>query len=310
MFVIKQRLRVELRPQKPYLFFGPSFTGKKTMIQSALEEHGFRVLTHSFDEIKKTKLYAADLLGPIAYLVYLDKFQLLEASADCLVIYTTQNPYLWKCKSGQLESSFTLVDLSSELRTVLSVDEELVQCPPWEMLQQLATQSLDYNRRLDMVERGRDSLQILVNNLAVIATNMDVASRICESLSSLDYELYIDGSDEHTKLWAITSIIRESGLSGNERLNWRDRALPSRFQNQRPQVDKTSLDKFNNTAGLHYPGDADGQSKPQLLDTVGEIRKTSQPSHGQRKAPTCRRCQVPTKGHSCPFKTKKPKLND
>lgn len=309
MFVIKQRLRVELRPQKPYLFFGPSFTGKKTVVRSALEENGFRVLTYSFDEIKKVKLYAADLMGPIAYLVYLDKFQILETPSDVLVIYTTQNPYLWKCKTSQLESRFTLVDLSSELRTSPSVDEELIHRPPWEMLQQLAARSDNYTRRLDLVERDRNSLQTLHNNLAVIANNTDTASRICESLSSLDYKLYIDGSDEHTKLWGIMSIIRESGLSGNERLNWRDRGLPSRFQTPRPQVDKTVLDKFNNTAGLHYPGDADGQTGTQLLDAVGEIRKTTQPGHAHRKAPTCRRCQVPTKGHSCPFKTKKPKLN-
>lgn len=281
------------------------------MIRSTLVEHGFRVFTHSFDEIRKTKLYAADLIGPVAYLVYLDRFQLLEAPPDCLIIYTTQNPYLWKCKSGQLESSFTLVDLSGELRPTVSVDEELIQRPPWEMLQLLALHELSYDKRLDMVERDRDSLQTLYNNLATVTDNIDTASRICERLSGLDYNLYIDGSNDHTKLWGIISIIRESGLTGNERINWRDRSLPSRFQNQRPQADKAVLDKFGNSAGLHYPGSADGQSKTHLLDTVGELRKTSQPkSHGPRKAPTCRRCQVPTKGHSCPFKMTKPKLNE
>ena len=295
---IRERFRVCLKPDKPYLFFGPSFSGKKTLIRQVLEQLGLRVFTYSFDEASKATLVSMDLLGPVAYLVYIDSLQILKSRASVNIVYTTHDPYSFGKGADALKAKFTLVDLNSQLNYSKSVDEELRKHPPWEVLKQLVSSRTSYSDRLTVLEQDPMFTQILYNNLASLSKDITINSRICEGLSSLDRSFYIDGSGEHANLMETMMVIRGAGLTGHERLTWQRRGLPNRFKSQ-ARPNKAILDKYLGTSGLKYPGDP-GSKVPAAV----QVRKTDSDTPTVRKAPQCKKCKVPMKGHQCPYKNK------
>jgi hypothetical protein len=66
MNLVMQTLNKSLRPPKPYLFYGPSFSGKKTAIRAALESLYIRPIVLTMDEAKAEP-------GKLGYIIYLEE---------------------------------------------------------------------------------------------------------------------------------------------------------------------------------------------------------------------------------------------
>lgn len=270
------------------------------MINQVLQGMGFQTIVYSFDEALETILQSYNLAGKLAYIVYADSPRVLKVREKVLVVYTTHDPYSWKKRSNELTEKFTLVDLSQWLKCSPSVDPELQKTPPWEVLQQLANPRAPYRDRLGSIERDPMLTNVLYNNLGNISPDITAISRICERLSGLDRSFYIDKSGEHTNLLESMAIIRGAGLSGQERtLRWQRQGIHNQYK-KKSKSDRTIFNAYAGKSGLKYPSSAMASLPIRQVDTP------KNPS-GPRKAPQCKRCNVPLKGHKgqCPFRVNK-----
>lgn len=316
MEIVRQTLIKSLHPSRPYLFYGPSSSGKKTAIANVLRSMKIRPVVYSMDEAQHAALNPIDLSGRLGYIVYLDSLEVLKKDPKLLVLYVTLDPYSLGT-SEQLNAKFTLVDLSRALRASPAVDNELIKVPPWELFKKLAIsgRASSYDSKLVLVERSPMFVQSLHNNVFGVTvdpkTKQDritiprlqvegIASTL-DRLSELDRSFYVDHSGDHANLLENMAMLRGLGLNGGEMLDWTKKAGHNRFNGVKVK-DRKKID-----AALYRYSALAGPAK-----AAGSIPKTTKrpPANPDappkpRQAPKCKQCGVPLKGHRCP--NKKPK---
>lgn len=319
MNLVFQTLSKSLHPPKPYLFYGPSFSGKKTAIKGAFESLYIRPIVLTMYEAKRAPLNPIDFRGKIGYIVYLDEqLELLPKDSQLIVVYVTLDPYSLGT-SEQLNSKFTLVDLSRVLKSRGTVDRELVKCPPWELFPQLASRG-NYDSKLVLIERNPMFTQTLHNNLfgitldkgkeRIVIPNLEVEpiANTLEQLSMLDRSFYIEHSGEHANVLENLAIIRGLRLNGGERLDWTKKNGHNRFNTV------NAKDRKRTEAALsRFSASATGGDVVKLGTDTAPKKPSKRPADSSgtntpakpRKAPQCKQCKVPLKGHKCP--NKKPK---
>lgn len=320
MNVVMQTLSKSLRPPKPYLFYGPSFSGKKTAIRAALESLYIRPIVLTMDEAKRTPLNPIDFGGKIGYIVYLDEsLEVLKKDSQLLVFYVTLDPYALGT-SDQLNARFTLVDLSRVLKSRSNVDRELVKCPPWELFPQLTVRGGSYDAKLILIEKNPMFTQTLHNNMLgatmdkgkerVVLPNLEIEriAEAMEKLSSLDRSFYMEHSGEHANLNESMTIIRSLNLNGSERLDWTKKPGHNRFNTVNVKDRKkiqAALSRFSAAAGGALKlGTAAASKKLAKRPANPDVSAPGGPAK-VRRAPQCKQCGVPLKGHKCPNKVPK-----
>lgn len=319
MNLVIQTLNKSLRPPKPYLFYGPSFSGKKTAIRAALESLYIRPIVLTMDEAKRAPLNPIDFRGKIGYIVYLDEsLELLKKDPQLLVFYVTLDPYALG-SSDQLNAKFTLVDLSRVLKARSNVDRELVKCPPWELFPQLTVRDGSYDAKLVLIEMNPMFTQTLHNNALgvtldkgkerVVIPSLEVESiaDTAEKLSSLDRSFYIEHSGEHTNLLESMAIVRGLRMNGSERLDWTKKPGHNRFNTVNVKDRKkiqAALFRFSALTGGALNLKTAAPKKLAKRPANSENVASGAPAK-IRRAPQCKQCGVPLKGHKCPNKTPK-----
>lgn len=298
MNIIRERLRVELRPQKPYLFFGPSASGKKTCIRQCLEAKDFIVVCYTQEEARGLPLQPASLRGAMAYIVSLDSAEVLKRHPRSVIIYTAQDPYSWNRRAEELKAAYTLVNLNGELNSANKVEATQVKEDPWERLETLANVSTSIQHRLDLLDSDPMIVQVLHNNMAQLVPNIDGYSRISDQLSALDHSFYIDETGLYPSLLEMTAILRGSNLRRGTYMNWTRAGLSNRFKSK-SRPNRVALESYGGVSGLSYKTQQAGEA---------QIRKAApedqHPAPG-RRAPHCKQCKVPLKGHRCSHRTPK-----
>lgn len=317
MQLVQQTLSRGLQPSRPYLFYGPSNSGKKTILKAALQSMKIRPVVLSLDEAQSTTLNPIDLFGRIGFIVYIDSLTLLPRDPQLIVLYVTLDPYSWS-SADQLQAKFTLVDLSKVLRNANAVDNELVKVPPWELFRKLASSgrsAMGYDQKLVLIERSPMFTQTLHNNVFGITHNqknqelstvphlqVEPIANCLDKLSELDRSFYIEHSGEHANLLENMAMIRRLRLNGSERLDWTKKPKQNRFNKvdtkKRVAIDQ-ALYKYSALLPkpeLTTPDKRAGSVAPSAPDKV----------KAPRRAPQCKLCGVPMKGHKCPKKPPKP----
>jgi hypothetical protein len=319
MNLVFQTLSKSLHPPKPYLFYGPSFSGKKTAIKGAFESLYIRPIVLTMDEAKHAPLNPIDFRGKLGYIVYLDeKLDLLPKDSQLIVVYVTLDPYSLGT-TEQLNAKFTLVDLSRFLTPRGTVDRELVRCPPWELFPQLASRNSNYDSKLVSIERNPMFTQTLHNNLFGITLDkgkeriilpsleVEVIADTLEHLSMLDRSFYVEHSGEHANLLENLAIIRGLRLNGGERLDWTKKHGHNRFNTVNVKDRKrteAALSRFSTPASGEVLKLGTNTAPKKPSKRPADSGATDTPAK-PRKAPQCKQCKVPLKGHKCP--NKKPK---
>jgi hypothetical protein len=302
MQVIRDKLRTSLRPDRPYLFFGPSQTGKKTTLARVAKELGLqpRILT-SDEVIVLGALPSHSIAGRNAFIIRIDSAELVKTLPGTIVFYTCLDPYSFGA-SDRVNAKFTLVDLSRVLQASAvprslsngALDTDNLKKPPWVALQEMCKPNSSYDKHLEIVSANPMFCESLHNNLEHNG-DLFTVEEITSTLSTLDRNFYIEHSGDHLMLMECMTMIRKLRLSGHAQLNWKRAGQSHRYL--RPKADPTKADRFSilgHETGLKKPQGKKREIKP----TPGE-----NPEKRPRKLPHCKQCNVPLKGHVCTKKS-------
>jgi hypothetical protein len=303
METVREKLTASLRPNKPYLFYGPSQSGKKTIIVKVAKELHLTPTILTIDEANKLgSLPSHCITGRNAFIIRIDSAELVKTLPGTLVFYTCIDPYSFGT-ADRVNAKFTLVDLTRILKSYPNSgrsiangtsDTDNMKKPPWTVLQELCNPRNSYDKRLETVSTNPMFCESLLNNFDFLLNDPRV-SAITGGLSDLDRSFYIEHSGDHTMLMECMTVIRELKLTGREQLNWRRQGQPIRFM--RGKLDPNALYKFS------LLGHETGLKKTDVKKRALEVPNTENSVKKVRKAPMCKQCNVLLKGHKCLKKT-------
>lgn len=337
-----QSIGTELLPKKPYLFFGPSNSGKKTAIKAAMQSRNVRPIVLSMHEAEQAEISQRDLFGRIGYIIYIDSIQILNKPVPgCIVCYVTLDAYALG-SSDQLAAKFTLVDLGKQLHTVAGVDRELTKQPPWEQVKQICNPRSGYDSKLVVFERNPMLTQTLHNNVFGVMPKqkgrlppassksalvyreqpdetvqlrvygLEQLASTLGKLSELDRSFYVEHSGQHANLMEAMAMVSGLRLTGTEQYDWTKRTNQMRYK--RPtskQVREAGV--LERYAALQPPATV-VQPKTKARTAGAPSKRGLDPERGAtgvspvataktaRAPPKCKKCNVPLKGHRCPHK--------
>ena len=301
MEIVKQKLQTSLKPERPYLFFGPSQSGKKTLIARVAKEFHLQPNVITVDEaVKLGSLPSHSVMGRNAFIVRIDSMEGIKTLPGTIVYYTCLDPYSLGT-GDRLNAKYTLVDLSRILKSNPTIgqnisngrsDTDNLKKPPWIVLQELCNSRNSYDKRLEAVSANPMFCETLRNNLDHSTADKHTVSAIAETLSSLDHSFYIEHSGDHTMLMECMAMVRRLKLTGREQLNWKRQGQMTRFT--RGKLDPDAQYKFSLLG--HETGLKKNEVKKRAPDSSVPQNTDKKP----RKAPSCKRCCVPMKNHKCP----------
>jgi hypothetical protein len=310
MEIIRQKLRVSLHPDRPYLFYGPSQSGKKTTIARVAKEFRLQPRIVTVDEIAKLgSLPSHSIAGRNAFIVRIDSAEVVKTLSGTIVFYTCQDPYSFGA-SDRINAKFTLVDLSKVLHSSPKLliangvtDTDNLKKAPWDCLPELCNRTNSYDKRLEIVSANPMLIEGLLNNFEH-TSDIDVLCDITARLSSLDRQFYIEHSGDHLMLMECLTIIRKLRLTGTrgENLNWKRQGQPLRYIRGKPDPNvEYKFSILGHETKLRKLEAKKRESDPAAVDNT--VKRP-------RKAPQCKQCGVPLKGHTCPKKSKSPLVED
>jgi hypothetical protein len=207
----------------PYLFYGPSHSGKATAIASALSKLGYQVKQLQKKEFE-LRLQSNTLLGRTAYITKISNLrQELDAQPGTLIVYCCVDPYAFGT-AEQLRSRFTLVDLGKQLKTYefdrcVGGQRDPPRQAPWTALQWLR-HAKSYSEQLATVERSPELSNILYRNVEC-CENIDQWAAAMEKFSLYDanFPSYIDHSAAHRTTLECAALLPILGKNLNYRSN-------------------------------------------------------------------------------------------
>jgi hypothetical protein len=301
MEIVRQKLRTSLNPDRPYLFYGPSQSGKKTIIARVAKEFKLHPRILTTDEIAGLgSLPSHSIVGRNAFIVRIDSAEVVKTLSGTIVFYTCQDPYNFGA-SDRINAKFTLVDLSKVLQSNPKpliangvTDTDNKKKAPWDCLKELCKTNL-YDKRLEIVSANPMLIEGLLNNLEY-TSDIDIISGITERLSTLDRQFYIEHSGDHLMLMECLTIARRLRLTGDQNLNWKRQGQSLRYT--RAKVDPNAEFQFSILG--HETKLRKLEGKKRTSDPTAVDNTVKRP----RKAPQCKQCGVPLKGHICPKKSK------
>ena len=290
--------------RRPFLFFGPSCSGKTRMLSGLLQGNGFQVLCGEPSDFPFPLQHRTCSGKRAAYIVKLHSLQrlpMVAAPSSTVILYTSVDPYAF-ATAAELNAKFQLVDLSKQLYhrdcaahgswlSNSSIDLTSMRKPPWAVLSELCSTSLPYSDKVDVVEANAHFPQTLRNNLD-LAPSKEAAAALCEKLSELDLLGYMDQTAAHGATMESLALIEGLRLSSYSRLNWKKQ------QNQSPYPHKPNTAYLSQYSVLNNPL---FKTKPAARRTPPADVDDNAPKR-VRRAPQCKACNVPLKGHRCPHK--------
>jgi hypothetical protein len=261
----------------PVLVYGPSHSGKKTLLRRLLRLRGLHVLEHS---TLPSFVQADTLHGRAAHLIDCNSLALPKSKAPGALLFYVQHDPFERNTRAELLRRFQLVELK-QLRHIepagaLHQPDRSFHQPPWLAVQQLRSSSLEEQ---ELVLEKNPQLPELLRNNALEQSRLEFAEQHCELNSSLDLLLYRMPERTRSLLIAVPAL---HSLSAHTQLRYS--GWPAALSKRAP-LRADQLWVF---------------SKLQK-----QRKRSAAPAHNsakRRAAPQCRHCSVPMKGHRCPKK--------
>lgn len=287
------------QPRRPFLFYAPSCSGKTRLLTSMLQSRGFQVLCGEPSDFP-FPLQSTTCTGHnTAYIVKLQSLQRLPtvaAPSHTVVLYTSVDPYNF-ASAAELNAKFQLVDLgkrlpqqhcSSSWLSNSSIDLTSLRKPPWAVLSELCSNTRPYADKVDIVEANAHFPQTLRNNIE-LAPSKEAAAVLCDKLSELDLLGYVDQTAAHSTTMESMALIEGLCLTPYSRLNWKKAQHSTALYPQKPST--AYLSQFNVLNNPLFKAKPAARRTPPAEGDVASAAKRP------RRAPQCKRCQKPMKGH-------------